>query len=136
MRHNPTEPVSIDMEQCQICEKAELRRQIPCNVCMVQINARYNQNGFVVRWSRTKHTSVVTDIRADPVPSYVQWVREYSFFPSLESNVGISKLRIRELEPWIDHYTFSSVPKLILAIQQLPVGNVLDIFIGQLAIKI
>lgn len=70
---------------------------------------------------------------AHPVGSEVQRVRENGLLPSLESNVCISKTRVFELKRRIDCHSLSSVAVLVSVVEKLPVANVVDLGVGELA---
>lgn len=83
VRNSPTKPIRVNMEQCKIHKKAKLLRKVPSNVTMVEINASYCTDLVVVGCGSTEDTSVVADIRSNPIRSKIRRVRENSLLPSL-----------------------------------------------------
>ena len=73
-RNDPTKSVRVNMEESQVGQKPKFRRQVPCNVTMVQINASHNLNVWVIKRRSTEDAGVRTNIGANPIGSHVLWV--------------------------------------------------------------
>jgi hypothetical protein len=55
------------VEQCKINKQAQLLRQVPSNVTVVEINAGSGSDLVVIRCGSSKNPNVVTDIRSNPI---------------------------------------------------------------------
>lgn len=67
LRDSAAETVGIDVENAEICEKAELLGEIAGNVAVVEINSGDGPNRRVVERRSTEDSGVVADTRSDPI---------------------------------------------------------------------
>lgn len=93
-RDDAAEPVGVDVEEGKISEQAELLRQVPGDVGVVEVNARHHRDGGVRGRRSTEHSAVGADVGAGPVGSEIERIGENGLFPCLQGNVGLTEARV------------------------------------------
>lgn len=131
VRHSPTEPVGIDVEQCEICEQPKLLGQVASNIAVVEVNAGDGSDRAVVGSQSTEHSSVVADIRSDPIPGEIERVRENSLLPSLQCYVSISESLVFEDQRRVYFHELSPVTVLVPVVEQLALLDVEGLGVGE-----
>jgi hypothetical protein len=124
VRHSTTKPVRVYVEQCKINKQAQLLRQVPSNVTVVEINAGDGSDLVVIRCGSTENPSVVTDIRSNPIGGEIQGIRENSFLPSLQCNISISDSWVFENQRRVYGDFLTAVAELVPVVQKLPLPDV------------
>lgn len=69
MRNGTTKAIGIDVKQCKINKQAKLLRQVTGDITMVEINAGDGSDRLVIRGKSAVNSSVVADIRSNPITS-------------------------------------------------------------------
>lgn len=90
---------------------------------MVKINAGHHRNIRILQRGSTKDALVLADFGPDPVPSEIKRIRKNRLLPGLKCNVGVSLPRVLESVRWGHRHILSSVSKLILVVEKLPMAD-------------
>ncbi|CAN0879001.1 hypothetical protein LINGRAHAP2_LOCUS12787, partial [Linum grandiflorum] len=97
-RNDPAKPIRVQMQQRQICQQTQLRREIPRNISMVQINPGNNIQLRVIHRRGTKHSFIRAHIRPHPRGRHVGRIRINTLLPRLQRHIGILQPGILELQ--------------------------------------
>lgn len=86
------------MEEGEVGEEAELLREVPGDVGVVEVNAGDDSDGRAGRGRGAEDAGVGADVGAGPGGGEVEGVREDGGFPCLQGNVGLAEPGVFEME--------------------------------------
>lgn len=117
------------MEEGQVGEEAELRREVPGDVAVVEVDARDGRGGGVIRRRRAVHAGVAADAGAGPVGGEVHGVGEDGGLPCPEGNVGVAESGVVEFQRRVDRGRRSDAAAALR--EELAAADVPRLAVGQ-----
>lgn len=83
VRDSPTEPIRVNMEQCEIHQQAELLREVAGDVAVVEVDSGDGVDLVVVERRSAENSGVVADFGSDPVGGEIHGIGENGLLPCL-----------------------------------------------------
>lgn len=131
VRNSSTEPVGVDVEQCEIREQPELLRQVPGNVAVVEVDPGHGPDRSVVERLGAENSGVIADIRSHPIARDVERVGENGLLQRLQRYVSVPEPVILEDERGVDGHELAAVAELVAVVKELAVLDVEGFLVGE-----
>lgn len=133
-RDGAAEAVGVDVEEREVLQQAELLREVPRDVGVVEVDPGDDGEVAVPQGGGAEDALVAAHVGSNPGTCDVHGVGEDGLLPGLQGNVGVAEAWVGEVEGRVDGDVLATVAVLVAVVEELALADVAGLGVGEGAI--